>query len=88
MVISQKMNLINHCIQTAAQIRLRELLSAITLLDEPHEKILQEYDMLKTFLETEDFAQLRADRPELAGGTDIDIIVTQTEQSFTVLPSK
>lgn len=87
MVISQKLNLAEHCIQTAAQIRLRELLSAIGQQDDPAQSLLQEYDMLKIFLETADFPRLRSERPELAGGSNIEVIVEQTADGFIISPA-
>ena len=66
-----------HCVQTAARkehARLEQLLLAGRPELEAQERLM----LLGEFLESTDFKKLRAERPELAGGTPVQLEVWRT----------
>lgn len=77
------------CIQTAARRAHRQLVEACLLDDlaDPEREALVE--SLGRFLETADFPTLRAEHPELAGGTACRVWLQRSEDgtvSWEILP--
>lgn len=74
MTVSVVLHLVDHCIQTEALRALKH--RQAMLLDDDAEQVdeertIAELEMLKEFLESQDFPHLRASDPDLAGGRDV-----------------
>ena len=78
MPVSVVLHLVEHCIQTEALRALKH--RQAMLLDDDSEQVdeettIAELEMLKVFLESQDFPHLRASDPDLAGGRDVEVRV-------------
>ena len=70
------LHLKDHCIETAAKRKRRHVVSALLELDEASEgfsQLAEDLELLTTFLENSDFRRMRSERPELSGGSDIQV---------------
>jgi hypothetical protein len=70
------LHLKNHCIETAAKQERRRIVSALLEVDESTEefrRLAEDLELITGFLENSDFRKMRSDRPELAGGADVEV---------------
>lgn len=78
-----RLSLKEHCIETSARKEYKRLVSKY-LKGEWEREIERKIEFLKDFLENTDFRRLRADRPELQGGKDVEVEVIKEGDTFLV----
>jgi len=77
-----KLNLKEHCVETAAKKALQEFMSEY--LKNGDEETGKKIEFLREFLMTQDFRKIRAERPELSGGKDVDVLIIKEEKEFKI----
>ena len=84
--IPMLLHLRDHCVETAAKLERRRVVSALLELDESSERFSRfadDLELVTSFLENSDFREIRSNRPELAGGCDILVELTRGEDPGT-----
>ena len=71
------LDLSDHCIETAAKREYRRLVDVAMSLEGDDQDFEQKLTLLKDFLEKTNFRQLRAERPDLAGGSPVRVSVSR-----------
>jgi hypothetical protein len=75
---------VEECIETMARRRFHRLTESILRGEKPENKTVQEIELLRQFLETADFARLRAEsEKELHNGRRVTFQVFQTHGGVT-----
>jgi hypothetical protein len=69
------LDLSDHCIETAAKREYRRLVDVAMALEGDDQDIEEKLTLLKEFLERTNFRQLRGERPDLAGGSPVQVSV-------------
>ncbi len=75
-----RLHIAEHCIETAIKRRYRRIQSLFLELEESDQRFheyAQSLQQIETFLRHTDFRKLRAERPELAGGFDLEVELVQ-----------
>lgn len=75
-----KLNLKEHCIETAAKKALQELISEYLKNEETGEKI----ELLRKCITTQNFRKIKTQRPELSGGKDVHVIIFKEGMEFKI----
>lgn len=75
MKTSVKLNLKNHCIETASKRYLDKLIKQAMDEEEPNEELEKTIHMMQRILNSMDFAYLRSSDERLAGGKDVNVIL-------------
>lgn len=80
--LSIKLHLKDHCIETAAKKKLRDLTDQYYNTENVPDILLQEIKFLQTFIEKSDFPRLRSEDERLSGTQEIFVRIYMKDDTF------
>lgn len=72
------LDLSQRCIEAAARREHRRLCEMILTIPHPEPEVKEKLAVLQEFLEHTDFSRLRAERPELGGGSAVLVAISRS----------
>ena len=71
-----------HCIETTARRNHQRLMDQLLESAEPAPEVSESLELLRTFLEQQDFPAIRSAHPDLAGGTGVRVRIFRDPQGL------